>query len=46
MFESQNYIFLFPKGEFLNDLDIHGNPISNKNEPLFQGFLEYSGLTL
>ena len=33
-------------GEFLNDLDIHRNPVSNKNEPLFQGFLEYTGLTL
>ena len=33
-------------GEFLNDLDIHGNTVSNKIRPLFQGFLEYSGLTL
>ena len=33
-------------GEFLNDLNIHGKPVSNKNRPLFQGFLEYSGLTL
>ena len=33
-------------GEFLNDFNIHGKPISNKNKPLFLGFLEYSGLTL
>ena len=33
-------------GEFLNDLDFHGNTVSNKNKPLFQGFLDYSGLTL
>ena len=33
-------------GEFLNDLDINGNAVSNKNKPLFLGFLRYSGLTL
>ena len=33
-------------GKFLNDCDINGNPVSNKNKPLFLGFLEYSGLTL
>ena len=33
-------------GEFLDDVDIHGNLVSNKNKPLFLGFLEYSGLTL
>ena len=33
-------------GEFLDDFNIHGKPISNKNKPLFLGFLEYSGLTL
>ena len=33
-------------GKFLSDIDIHGNIVSNKNKPLFLGFLEYSGLTL
>ena len=33
-------------GTFLNGFDIHGKPISNKNKPLFLGFLEYSVLTL
>ena len=33
-------------GKVLNDMDIHGNHVSNKNKPLFLGFLDYSGLTL
>ena len=32
--------------KFLNDFNVHGKPISNKNKPLFLGFLEYSELTL
>ena len=27
-------------------MDINGKSVSNKNKPLFLGFLEYSGLTL
>ena len=33
-------------GTFTNDLNIHGNPVTNKNKPLFMGFTEYCGLTL
>ena len=33
-------------GEFLNDLDIHGEPVFNKNKPMFLGLSEYSGPTL
>ena len=31
-------------GSFLEDKDINGNPVSNKNKPLLLGFLDYAGL--
>ena len=31
-------------GSFLEDKDINGNPVSNKNKPLLLGFLDYTGL--
>ena len=33
-------------GSILRDRDIHGTPISNRNKPLFLGFLEYTGLKI
>ena len=32
-------------GKYSQDRDIHGNLISNKNKPLFLGFLSYSQMT-
>ena len=33
-------------GSLINDLNIHGIPIENKNKPLFMGFIEFCGITL
>ena len=33
-------------GPVLNDRNIHGKYVSNKNKPYFMGFLEYSGMHL
>ena len=33
-------------GSLINDLNIHGIPITNKNKPLFMGFIEFCGITL
>ena len=44
-FASKGKVFLIGDsnarlGNFVNDLDINGKPVSNKNKPLFLGFLE------
>ena len=33
-------------GSYMDDTNIHGTHISNKNKPLFMGFVEFCGLTL
>ena len=33
-------------GRYLNDRNIHGKLVSNKNKPLLLGFLDYTGLTI